>query len=48
MIMYTTTAMYIAPSGKKVTQTYSFVQANADEEAETVAATTPHVKVERS
>jgi len=48
MVTYTTTAYFISPSGKMVKQTYTFVQVNVDDEAETVAATTPHVEVERS
>ena len=48
MVTYTTTAYFISPSGKMVKQTYTFVQANADEDAETAAVATPHVKVERS
>jgi len=48
MVTYTTTAYYYSPSGRLVTQTFTFVQANVDEEAESVSVTTPHVEVERS
>jgi len=48
MVTYTNTSYYYSPSGKLVTQTYTFVQANEDETAETVAVTTPHVNIERS
>ena len=45
MVSYTTTAYFISPSGKLVTQTYTFVQVKANE---TVAVTTPQIKVEIS
>lgn len=48
MVTYTQTAYYISPSGKLVTQTYTFVQENVDESAETVAVTESQVKVEIS
>jgi len=48
MVAFTQTAYYISPAGKLVTQTYTFVQENVDEEAETVAVTEPQVKVEIS
>jgi len=48
MVTYTTTAYYISPSGKLVTQTFTFVQQNVDDAAETVSVTESHVKVEIS
>jgi len=48
MVTYTQTAYFISPSGKLVTQTFTFIQKNVDEEAETVSVTTPHINVEIS
>ena len=48
MVKYTTTAYYISPSGKWVAQTFTFVQVNVDEEAETLAVTTPEISLEIS
>jgi len=48
MVTYTQTAYFISPSGKLVTQTYTFTQENVYTEADTVSVTTPQVKVEIS
>ena len=48
MVTYTTTAFFISPSGKMVTQTFTHTQVNADSEAETVSVATPQIKVEIS
>ena len=48
MVTYTTTTYFISPSGKLVKQTYTYVQQNKDESADTTTVATPHVKIERS